>query len=69
MAKYRFVQHLPDLINPEDYAGDPQGQRLRLRICATAEGVEVLGDAMSPEHLEQLLDALGADVIEQMLCG
>jgi hypothetical protein len=69
MAEYRFVQHLPDLILPEDYAADLRGRRLRLRIRATAEGVELLGDAMRPDLLEQLLEELGAEVIEQMLCG
>ncbi len=69
MADYRFVQQLPDLIHPEDYACDPEGQRILLRIRATAEGVELLGDAMRPEALERLLEALDAEVIEQMLCG
>ena len=69
MADYHFVPHLPDLIQPEDYPGDPMGRRLRFRIRATAEGVELLGDAMRPETLEKLLKALEADVIEQMLCG
>jgi len=69
MADYHFVQHLPDLIQPEDYPGDPAGRRLRFRIRATGEGVELLGDAMRPETLEKLLEALDADVIEQMLCG
>jgi hypothetical protein len=69
MAEYRFVEHLPDLIQPEDYAGDPEGRRVKLRIRVTDQGVELLGDAMSPERLERLLETLGADVIEQMLCG
>ena len=69
MADYHFVQYLPDLIQPEDYPTDPTGRRLRFRIRATGEGVELLGDAMRPETLEQLLEALEADVIEQMLCG
>jgi hypothetical protein len=69
MAEYRFVHHLPDLIRPEDYVGDPDGQRVRLRIRVTDEGVEVLGDAMRPIALERLLEELGAEVIEQMLCG
>jgi hypothetical protein len=69
MAEYRFVPHLPDLIRPEDYAGDPAGRRVRLRVRATADGVEVLGDAVRPAALERLLEELGAAVIEQMLCG
>lgn len=69
MTDYRFVDHLPDLIHPEDYPSDPDGRRVRLRIRATAEGVEVLGDAMRPAELEELLEALGAERVEQMLCG
>jgi hypothetical protein len=69
MAQHRFVPHLPDLIQPEDYASDPAGRRVRLRISATADGIEVLGDAVRPAALEQLLEELGALVIEQMLCG
>jgi hypothetical protein len=65
----RFVDDLPDLIAPEEYAGDPAGKRVRLRIRVTAEGVEVLGDAVRPEELERMLRALDAAVIEQMLCG
>ena len=69
MADYRFVQHLPDLIHPKDYAGDPEGRRVRVRIRATEQGVELLGDAMRPDELEKLLESLDAKVIEQMLCG
>lgn len=69
MAEYRFVDELPDLIHPEDYASDPAGRRVRLRIRATAEGIEILGDAMRPATLEELLEALGPEVVEQMLCG
>lgn len=69
MAEYRLVPHLPDLIHPEDYASDPEGQRIRVRICATAGGIELLADGMRPERLERLLEALGAEVIERTLCG
>ena len=69
MSEHRFVSHLPDLIHPEDYAGDPDGRRVRFRIRSDSDGVEILGDAMRPAELEALLEALGADFIEQMLCG
>lgn len=69
MATHRFVPHLTDLIHPEDYGDDLEGRRLRLRIRATGDGLELLGDAMRPAELEALLDALGAEEIEQMLCG
>jgi hypothetical protein len=69
MAERRFVPELPDLIQPEEYASDPKGARVRVRIRLTADGVEVLADAMRPAELDRLLEALGARVIEQMLCG
>jgi hypothetical protein len=69
MAEYRFVPDLPDLIPPEDYPSDPDGRRVRLRIRITDDRVEILGDAMRPQVLERLLEELGAEVIEQMLCG
>ena len=64
-----FVPELPDLIAPEDYDSDPRGRRLRLRISHSAQGIEVLGDAVRAEDLERLLLDLGPDAIEQMLCG
>jgi hypothetical protein len=69
MTAIRFVNQLPDLIEPAEYAGDPQGRRVRLRLRVTPDGVEVLGDAVRPEELERLLRALDPKVIEQMLCG
>ncbi len=69
MAEYRFVNRLPDLIQPEEYSADPRGRRMRLRLKVTDEGVEVLGDAMRPVELERLLESLSPKVIEQMLCG
>jgi len=69
MTERRFVDHLPDLISPEEYAADPEGRRVRVRIRVTPDGVEVLGDAVRPEDLERLLLALDPAVIEQMLCG
>ena len=69
MSERRFVESLPDLIEPEDYSSDPDGRRVRLRIRADGEGVEILADAMRPAELDELLEKLGAEVIEQMLCG
>lgn len=66
---HRFVEDLPDLIQPEEYADHPEGRLVRLRIKVTDEGVEVLGDAMRPEVIERVLRALGPDPIDQMLCG
>ena len=69
MTRYEFVQHLPDLIHPNEYASDPDGRKLRVRIAVTAEGLEIIGDAVRPECLEALLEALEAQIVEQMLCG
>ncbi len=69
MSQYRFVSELPDLITPDEYAGDPQGRRVRLRIRVTDGGIEILGDAVRPEELERLLEELDPETIEQMLCG
>lgn len=64
-----FVEHLPDLIAPEDYAADPAGKRVRLRLKVTQDGVEILGDAPRAAEIEALLAGLDPAVIEQMLCG
>jgi hypothetical protein len=69
MTERRFVPDLPDLIAPADYAGDPGGRRVRLRIGHSDQGVEILGDAMRVQELERLLAALESEAIEQMLCG
>ena len=69
MTEFRFVEHIPDLIHPEDYAEDPQGRRVRLRIRPTEHGVEIIGDAIQPQELEKLLEVLDVKTIEQMLCG
>jgi len=69
MTERVFVQHLPDLIEAEEYPNDPTGKRVRLRIRLTDQGLEVLGDAMRARELEKLLSDLDPQVIEQMLCG
>lgn len=69
VAEYRVVQHLPDLISPEEYDAYPHGGLVRIRIAASDGTVELLGDAIRPELLETLLESLGGEVIEQMMCG
>jgi hypothetical protein len=66
---YVMVPHLDDLITADEYADHEQGRLVRLRITTGDDGVEILGDAFRPEILEALLAALGAAVVEQMLCG
>jgi hypothetical protein len=69
MTDYRFVEDLPDLIGPEEYADHPEGRLVRFRISVGEDGVAILGDAFRPEVLEEILRRLGPDEIEQMLCG
>lgn len=69
MVDYQFVEHLPDLIQPEEYGSDPEGRRVRIRVQASSDGVEILGDAMKPAAVEPVLEELGAQTIDQMLCG
>jgi hypothetical protein len=69
MADYRFVDSIPDLITPEDYASDPEGRRVRLRVRSSAAGVEILGDAQRPALIEEVLSELEGAVVELMLCG
>ena len=69
MTDYRFVATLPELIPPEEYPDDPEGRRVRIRIGVVDGRLEVLGDAARAETLEHLLEALGPEAIEQMLCG
>lgn len=69
MVDYQFVEYLPDLIQPEEYSSDPEGRRVRIRVQANSDGVEILGDAMKPAAVEPVLEELGAQAIDQMLCG
>jgi hypothetical protein len=69
MTRYRFVPHLDDLIHPSEYADDPQGRRVRLKIAVGPEGIRIHGDAMCVRNIEELLDFLEPEVIAQMLCG
>ncbi|KKD06701.1 radical SAM-modified peptide, FtsH ternary system-associated [Streptomyces sp. WM6386] len=67
--EYRMVEDIPDLIQPEEYEDHPEGRLVRISIRTDGEGVQVIGDAFRPDLLEGLLEALGPDAIEQMLCG
>ncbi|MCW8378484.1 radical SAM-modified peptide, FtsH ternary system-associated [Streptomyces justiciae] len=68
-TEYRFVEDLPDLIDAAEYDDHPEGRLVRLRISWDETGVEVLGDAFRPDMLEALLEKMGPDAVEQMLCG
>ena len=69
MSQVRFVDSIPDLIQPEDYAADPEGRLVRVELRLTPEGLEILADAQRPALLEELLEALEGVEVEQMLCG
>ncbi len=69
MAEFRFVEHLPDLIEPAEYPDDPNGRMVKMRLRADDQGVEILGDAACASNLEALLEEMEVEVIEQMLCG
>lgn len=69
MTEYRVVRQLPDLISPDEYDEHAQGGLVRIRIAVRNGAIEVLGDAIRPELLESLLESLGDEVIEQMMCG
>jgi hypothetical protein len=65
----RYVDELPDLIDASEYAEHPTGALVRVRISVDSDGVQLLGDALRPAHIEALLEALGDGPIERMLCG
>ncbi|NUT90454.1 MAG: hypothetical protein HOY78_00350 [Saccharothrix sp.] len=69
MTTYEFVDDLPDLVQPEEYEDHPTGGLVRLRISVENGEISILGDALRPELIERLLEALGPEAIEQMLCG
>jgi hypothetical protein len=69
-----FTESLPDLIGAHEYDNYPGGALVRIRISISGNGIEILGDGIRPELVEQVLAAItggaGAPVVmEQMLCG
>jgi FtsH ternary system-associated peptide len=69
-----FTESLPDLIGAQEYDRYPDGTLIRIRICISEHGVEILGDGIRPELVEQVLTAItdgasGPVLMEQMLCG
>ncbi|MEU9478261.1 radical SAM-modified peptide, FtsH ternary system-associated [Streptomyces sp. NPDC048191] len=66
---YRVVDSLPDLIDADEYARHPEGRLIRIRLTWSSAGLDILGDAFRPDLLERLLEGLGPDEIEQMMCG
>jgi hypothetical protein len=68
-VEHVFTDSLPDLIDASEYARYPDGALVRIRISVTDAGVEILGDGLRPELIEQVLAAIGDGPVEQMLCG
>jgi FtsH ternary system-associated peptide len=64
-----FTESLPDLIDASEYSKYPSGALVRIRVSVTDAGVEILGDGLRPELIEQVLAAIGDGPMEQMLCG
>ena len=65
-----FTESLPDLIDAKEYSRYPSGALVRIKISVTDTGVEIIGDGLRPELIEQVLAAIGgSDPMEQMLCG
>ena len=65
-----FTESLPDLIDAKEYSRYPDGTLVRIKISVTDAGVEILGDGLRPELVEQVLAAIGGgELMEQMLCG
>jgi hypothetical protein len=69
-----FTESLPDLIDAHEYNRYPDGTLVRIRISISENGVEILGDGIRPELVEQVLTAItdgarGRVLMEQMLCG
>ena len=65
----KIVADLPDLMKAEDYQNCTESKKIRLRISINKNGVEILGDSLYIEPLEELLAAGGATLLERTLCG
>ncbi len=68
-AKVTSVEHLPDLMTWDDYEAAERRKVIRFRLTVTDEGLEIIGDSPYPHLLEKLLERLGPEAIEMMLCG
>jgi hypothetical protein len=65
----KIVAELPDLMRPEDYLEAAAVKKVRVRLTLGDAGVEILGDSLYVETLEQLLRQSGPHLIERSLCG
>jgi hypothetical protein len=67
--KHVFVNHLPDLMRSEDYQAPQESPKVRIRIGASEQGLEILGDSLDAPLVEALLAHLGATSVDRTLCG
>ncbi len=65
----KIVAELPDLMRPEDYREASKVRKVRVRLTLDDDGVEILGDSLYVETLENLLRQSGPHLIERSLCG
>jgi hypothetical protein len=68
-TQHIFTESLPDLIDASEYERYPDGTLVRLRISVSENSVEILGDGLRPELVEEVLRAITGGPVEQMLCG
>lgn len=65
----KIVAWLPDLMEPGDYIEAASIKKVRVRLTLSDDGVEILGDSLYVESLENLLRLMGNNPIERSLCG
>lgn len=65
----RFTSSLPNLMASDDYHQDDGRCKVRVQICETNEGIEIIADSRHIAELESLLAATGIKEMERVLCG
>lgn len=65
----KIVAVLPDLMQAEDYRDAATVKKVRFRLTLNDDGLEILGDSLYVDPLEQLLRLVGDHSIERSLCG
>ena len=69
-AAVKIVAELPDLMRPEDYMNAVKAKKVRFRLTLNDEGLEVLGDSLYIESLENLFSGvIRKQPLERSLCG
>jgi hypothetical protein len=68
-TKIKYVPHIPDLMEWEDYETVDEKKVVRVQLRVTDEGVEIIGDSPYPHLLEELLAGIDPKELEMMLCG